>query len=680
MIGIYAWRMPLNGLDRFLGEPVTCRPFFGKSLSRIAVWTVLGGQGGQGGQGNAVLRAAEKCAARRGVECWRLSPGFLGGPESLVVDGPDAAYGSRLERAIAVGCSEAEQRRACALIELWRRHLGSCGNGLSAPPQPERGVAEAGTGEGGGRVLVIADDLPEGPGGEAVLERMLAAAHEENPGSEVWLSTLRDRQNVRLGDRQHVGPSIVSMKSIPSSLSVPKSGLHGRPRPEILSVPPGEFLSLVHTVYTLQSPLGFHALLLGKKVRTFGRPFYSGWSLTQDDLPPASGRSPASLAALVHAALVSVSRYVHPQTGQPDTPENLIPWVGLQRAMRSRFPEKFAAVGFSPWKKPLVRDFLRGTDLQFVSRLSEAPADKGLVVWGTSRDAYLQGITLDRPVLRLEDGFLRSVGLGAGLVRPLSWVVDPLGIYYDATRPSLLEHLLQTFPFDPALLERAAKLRQQIVALGLTKYNVGSAGWTRPATTRRLLLVPGQVESDASIRFGSPRLKTNLDLLRAVREAEPDAFILYKPHPDVVAGLRARGQAEDQAARFCDAQVTDTGMAELLPQVDEIHTLTSLTGFEALLRGKPVTCYGQPFYAGWGLTHDREPCGRRTRQLTLNELVAATLLVYPTYTSCKTGFFMTAEDALAELLALRRENPRGTFLTRALSALISGGRGLINKI
>jgi capsular polysaccharide export protein len=421
-------------------------------------------------------------------------------------------------------------------------------------------------------------------------------------------------------------------------------------------------------------------LLLGKKVRTFGRPFYAGWSLTQDDLPPASGRSPVSLAALVHAALVAVSRYVHPQTGQPDTPENLIPWVGLQRAMRSRFPQKFAAVGFSPWKKPLVRDFLRGTDLQFVSRLSEAPADKGLVVWGTSRDAELQCIPPDRPVLRLEDGFLRSVGLGAGLVRPLSWVVDPLGIYYDATRPSLLEHLLQTFPFDPALLERADQLRQQIVALGLTKYNVGSAGWTRPATPRRLLLVPGQVESDASIRFGSPRLKTNLDLLRAVREAEPDAFILYKPHPDVVAGLRARGAAEDQAARFCDAQVTDTGMAELLPQVDEIHTLTSLTGFEGLLRGKPVTCYGQPFYAGWGLTRDREPCGRRTRRLTLNELVAATLLVYPTYTSCKTGFFLTAEAALAELLVLRRENPRGTFLTQLLGASIPLARRVINKL
>jgi len=65
-------------------------------------------------------------------------------------------------------------------------------------------------------------------------------------------------------------------------------------------------------------------------------------------------------------------------------------------------------------------------------------------------------------------------------------------------------------------------------------------------------------------------------------------------------------------------------------------TLTSLSGFDALLRGKAVTTYGLPFYAGWGLTTDMAfaatSCfARRTRQLSLDELVAATLLRYPVY-------------------------------------------------
>jgi hypothetical protein len=65
-------------------------------------------------------------------------------------------------------------------------------------------------------------------------------------------------------------------------------------------------------------------------------------------------------------------------------------------------------------------------------------------------------------------------------------------------------------------------------------------------------------------------------------------------------------------------------------------TLTSLSGFDALLRGKPVTTYGLPFYAGWGLTTDKAvfpaSClARRTRQLRLDELVAGALLRYPVY-------------------------------------------------
>jgi len=107
--------------------------------------------------------------------------------------------------------------------------------------------------------------------------------------------------------------------------------------------------------------------------------------------------------------------------------------------------------------------------------------------------------------------------------------------------------------------------------------------------------------------------------------------------------------------RLCDELVVDAPMHELLEQVDEVHVLTSLAGFEALLRGKPVRCEGLPFYAGWGLTEDARPCARRTRRLHLDELVAATLILYPTYVSRTTGAFTTPERALDELLAWRAQ-------------------------
>jgi capsular polysaccharide export protein len=107
----------------------------------------------------------------------------------------------------------------------------------------------------------------------------------------------------------------------------------------------------------------------------------------------------------------------------------------------------------------------------------------------------------------------------------------------------------------------------------------------------------------------------------------------------------------------------------LLSAVDEVHTLTSLAGFEALLRGKSVTCYGRPFYAGWGLTEDQVPIARRTGRVTLYELVAGALILYPTYVSRTTGTFTTPERALDELLDWRRETKARLPLWRQLLRL-----------
>jgi len=309
------------------------------------------------------------------------------------------------------------------------------------------------------------------------------------------------------------------------------------------------------------------------------------------------------------------------------------------------------ALDFSIWKRSVVRQCFPAARVVFVDHVAEVPAGGVLVVWGMKD--WCGELPANVRVVRLEDGFLRSVGLGADLIRPVSWVVDGRGIYYDANRPSDLEYLLATTRFDPALRRRAAILRERIVAEGLTKYNVGVVEWQRPSQSGTVILVPGQVESDASLAYGAPQIRTNIGLLRAVRQANPQAHLVYKPHPDVLAGLRAEGVGEQLAREWCDELVTDTAMGVLLMSVDEVHVLTSLSGFEALLRGKSVTCYGQPFYSGWGLTVDVVPNPRRVRRLLLDELVAGALIEYPVYLSRRGVDLITPEQALDELLAWR---------------------------
>ena len=309
------------------------------------------------------------------------------------------------------------------------------------------------------------------------------------------------------------------------------------------------------------------------------------------------------------------------------------------------------ALDFSAWKRSVVRQCFPGKRVVFIANASAVPADGVLAVWGMKpvAGAPAPGVR----VVRLEDGFLRSVGLGADLIQPMSWVLDSRGMYYDATRPSDIEHLLAESDFTAKKLARAAALRQRIVAAGITKYNVGSSGWLRPGGAGKVILVPGQVESDASLAYGAPVIRTNIEMLQAVRQANPEAYIVYKPHPDVMAGLRAKGAGEDEARQWCDEQVVDIDMGILLAAVDEVHVLTSLAGFEALLRGRAVSCYGQPFYSGWGLTRDIVPNPRRNRRLPLDALVAAALIDYPLYLSRTGNALITPEQALDELLVWR---------------------------
>ncbi|MDE2253813.1 MAG: beta-3-deoxy-D-manno-oct-2-ulosonic acid transferase [Betaproteobacteria bacterium] len=310
-------------------------------------------------------------------------------------------------------------------------------------------------------------------------------------------------------------------------------------------------------------------------------------------------------------------------------------------------PEVLHVVAFPRWKWRVIRQCFPGHTLRFVQAENITQQARCLVLWGTS--AVPHGAAADVQVLRVEDGFLRSVGLGAELVRPLSWVIDTRGIYYDAGQQSDLEWLLGHATFAPALLDRARALRARIVSAGLTKYNVGSQAWQRPRHASQVILVPGQVESDASIAFGAPGLCRNMELLQHVRQDNPSAYVLYKPHPDVAARLRITGVDEERARQWCDAVVTDVPMHVLLDAVDTVHVLTSLTGFEALLRGKAVTCHGQPFYSGWGLTQDVLPHRRRSRTLSLDELVAAALILYPLYLERGGDGLVSPERALDQL-------------------------------
>ncbi|HLV19959.1 MAG TPA: hypothetical protein VKZ49_03725 [Polyangiaceae bacterium] len=607
-------------------------------------------------------QVAREYAQRHGLPYLALEDGFLRSvglgrddpPLSLIVDDVgvyyDAREPSRLERLLAFDGQD-DPLADPALLERARRCRARIVDAklskynhtpVSLPPElsPDRGpfvlvadqtLDDASVSQG----LCSADDF----------DQMLEAARRTHAGARIVVKVHPDTvAGIKAG--------YLAERALPDGVEVVRAAVN-----------PLLLLQGAAHVYVCTSQLGFEALLLEKPVTCFGAPFYSGWGLTEDSKTVAGRGRRRSLDELVAAALLLYPRYVHPVRAERCAAEEIIAHLALQRQVFAQNSRRFFCFGFSAWKRPFVRRYLAapGNEVRFVRSPEHALRrgfDRGATVvsWASKSTPELLrwAREVGSPVWNMEDGFLRSVRLGSDLTAPGSLVLDQRGIYYDPRQPSDLESLLQNCQFTPEEIERAAALRQAIVAAGISKYNpvARSPLELQKKPGQRAVLVVGQVEDDASVRFGSPVIKTNLALLRVARASCPGAHLVYKPHPDVLSGNR-RAQVLDEQRGLWDELVEQAPIDQCLGAVDEVHTMTSLVGFEALLRGLRVVTYGQPFYSGWGLTLDRCPLDRRTRRLSLDELVAGALVAYPRYYSWQARAFCTPEDMVFELSAGR---------------------------
>ncbi|WP_417523752.1 capsular polysaccharide biosynthesis protein [Marinovum sp.] len=563
----------------------------------------------------------EAMAARHGAGIVRiedaflrsLHPGRAGGepPMGLMIDHGgvhfDAAQVSDLERLLTeapLDDAGLMTRAGDAIARIKAAHLTkySAFDAEAEAPAP-------------GYVLVIdqtrgdASVTASGAGRAQFLE-MLVFAQEEHPGACVVIKTHPETaRGLRAG---HYGPE------------------DGNDRITLLSDPisPWTLFEGAVGVYTVSSQMGFEAIFAGHRPRVFGQPFYAGWGLTRDENPVPRRERRLTRNQLFAAAMILYPRWYDPYSDQICGLETMLDSFEAQTRAWREDHRGWVASGMRLWKRrPLQQVFGRSRPMVFEDGTAKA---RGLAeAQGRRRMAWAGKAGELDDVVRVEDGFLRSRGLGAELVPPLSLVADDLGIYYDPRRESRLERLINdSDALRPDELHRAYRLRSAILKAGLSKYNLRGALPDLPEGHR--ILVPGQVEDDASIRTGCAGVRTNRGLLEAVRAANPEAVILYKPHPDVEAGLR-KGAVPD-AADLADRVLDNADPVALLDEVQEVWTLTSLLGFEALLREVPVTTLGVPFYAGWGLTRDKgEVPPRRRARVTLEALVHATLIAYPRY-------------------------------------------------
>lgn len=527
--------------------------------------------------------------------------------------------------------------------------------------------------ENSNNILIIAQtdgdaSLVYGLGDKFSTIDMIDAAIKENPNSNILLK---------------IHPDVLSGKK-KSDINI--SNLDSKIKIIAEDINPISLLKHINKVYTKTSGMGFEALMCGCECVCFGMPFYAGWGLSDDRVQaPLRRNRTLSIEELFAGAYILYAKYIDAYTGQNTTLKRVLPQINtLKNARLNECKKQKFLFGFSVWKRKFMKPFL-GENLNYISVFSKNPLKSALkagldtnslvYIWGKKEYLELQKWCDENSVniIRVEDGFIRSVGLGSDLTRPYSLVFDDVGIYFDTTSPSRLENILNYHKFSSSELEAAKKLKDILIDSKISKYNDDKDGIISSKNGKKIALVIGQVEDDASVRIGADGMK-NIELLEQARLNSPNSHIIYKPHPDVVSGNRIGLVDIDQALKYCDEVLEGVSMPTLLDLADEIHTMTSTSGLEAILRGKRVICYGRPFWAGWGLSDDKKPQPRRYRSLSSDELVAGAYLLYPKYVH---PMNLKPCDASDLILALQEQRAK---LQKPVNALLHKIKSLYARV
>lgn len=289
---------------------------------------------------------------------------------------------------------------------------------------------------------------------------------------------------------------------------------------------------------------------------------------------------------------------------------------------------------------------------------AQLPSIDFVVGWGEKTTAQPARAFAERyglPYVRAEDGFVRSAGLAVLGDPACSIVLDDRGIYYDATHPSRLENWLNdpSFFIGPTERARATLCIDRLRKGRLSKYNHSDQDLDIPSDGRPLVLVVDQTRGDLSVELGLVPENAFEDMVAVALREHPNACVLVKLHPDVIAGKKAgylEHLSSEGRVRVIRHHVNPIA---LLERVSHVYVATSQLGFEALLMGKPVSCFGAPFYAGWGMTDDRVPIPRRRQRRTPQEVFAAAYFHYARYVSPLSGQRCQLEHLIDAIVAIR---------------------------
>lgn len=277
-----------------------------------------------------------------------------------------------------------------------------------------------------------------------------------------------------------------------------------------------------------------------------------------------------------------------------------------------------------------------------------------------SRQNHLRR-NIGRPLLYVEDGFIRSIDIGLSGTPGLSVILDDRTAYYDATKLSRLQMLLEDRP-ELTISEklRAEKAISKIIEGRISKYNhAPDIRLNIGEPQRKKLLLVDQRYGDQSVISGIAGEDSFRQMLADAVDGYYDHDIIIKRHPDAIKGGKAGYFSNDNISHLLAMDNVhlvdkDVNPYALLDIVDEVFVATSGMGFEALMAGKKVHCYGIPFYAGWGETIDRKINIQRSRKRSVTEIFHFAYIVLSRYYSPSLGRRCEIEELVEHIISMKQ--------------------------
>jgi capsular polysaccharide export protein len=402
-------------------------------------------------------------------------------------------------------------------------------------------------------------------------------------------------------------------------------------------------------VFVLTSLAGFEGLLHQCNVTTFGLPWYCGYGLTHDyhpDIKPLRDRRKTTdIYSLFHAAYIDYTHYIDPMTQQRLDIFTIMHFFARIKRHVNMMQGHILAIGIRPWKKkdfypwvktPYNQVSFCGSYADIKQQIEKNPqTDFKLIVWGYYKPEIIKQVKCTYPkleIMRIEDGFLRSYGLGSDFFAPLSLCIDSGDLHFHAQNRENSD--FHTAIRQSSCHDMALKRVQDFVKImhdnRISKYNVEPKININVPKNKHIIFVSGQVSGDASLNYGGleAHLKDDFGLLSQVRKDYPASYILYKPHPDVTQGNRKKSKNDIYCEAIYDQKIIKISIIDCIQVSDMTATLTSQTGFDALIRGKKVHCYGNAFYKNYGLCANDTP---QSQAISLDNFIHAALIDYPIY-------------------------------------------------